>query len=96
MLQLDRVGVAVSSYNMAMEAESLPQLRRVGSLLWHVRTSNALGNRPPKSGDGEDYRKLFEALREMGYAGRVSCEAPCGDFERDASEALKCLREAQR
>ena len=96
MLQLDRVGVAASSYNMALEAESLPRLQRTGSLLWHMRTSNVLGNLPPKSGDGEDYRKLFEALREMGYAGRVSCEAPCGDFERDASEALKCLREAQK
>ena len=95
MLQLDRVGVAASSYNMAMEAESLPQLRRIGSLLWHMRTSTVLGNLPPKSGDGEDYRKLFGALREMNYAGRVSCEAPCRDFESDAAGALKCLREAQ-
>ena len=96
MLQLDRVGVAASSYNMAMEAESLPQLRRVGSLLWHMRTSNVLGNLPPKSGDGEDYRRLFAALREMGYAGRVSCEASCKDFDSDAAEALRCLREAQK
>ena len=44
MLRLDRVGVAASSYNMAMEAESLPQLKRTGSLLWHMRTSNVLGN----------------------------------------------------
>ena len=95
MLQLDRVGVAASSYNMAMEAESLPQLQRSGSLLWHMRTSNVLGNRPPKSGDGEDYRKLFAALREMGYAGRVSMEAPCQSFEADAAEALRCLRGAQ-
>ena len=95
MLQLDRVGVAASSYNMAMEAESLPQLQRTGSLLWHMRTSNVLGNLPPKAGDGEDYRKLFSALREMGYSGRVSCEAPCKDFEADAAQALKCLREAQ-
>ena len=96
MLQLDRVGVAASSYNMAMEAESLPQLQRTGSLLWHMRTSNVLGNLPPRAGDGEDYRKLFAALREMGYSGRVSCEAPCGNFETDAAEALKCLREAQK
>ena len=96
MLQLDRVGVAASSYNMAMEAESLPQLQRSGSLLWHMRTSNVLGNLPPKPGDGEDYRKLFAALREMGYAGRVSCEARCLNFDAEAVEALKCLREAQK
>ena len=95
MLQLDRVGVAASSYNMALEAESLPQLRRVGSLLWHMRTSNVLGNLPPRPGDGEDYRRLFAALREMGYSGRVTCEAACADFDTDAAEALRCLREAQ-
>lgn len=93
MLRLDRVGVAVSSYNMAMEAETLPGLRRAGSLLWHVRTSNALGNRPPRAGDGEDYRALFQTLREMGYSGRVSCEAFCPDVET-AAEALACLRAA--
>ena len=94
MLQLDRVGVAASSYNMAMEAESLHQLKRTGSLLWHMRTSNSLGNRPPQAGDGEAYRKLFEALREMNYTGRVSCEARCANFETEAAEALRCLREA--
>lgn len=94
MLQLDRVGVAASSYNMAMEAESLPQLQRTGSLLWHLRTSNVLGNRPPRQGDGEDYRTLFRALREMNYTGRISCEAPCADFEAEAAEALNCLRAA--
>ena len=92
MLRLDRVGVAASSYNMAMEAESLPQLSRTGSLLWHQRISNVLGNRPPRSDDGEDYRALFHALREMGYAGRVSCEAPFE--EQSAAEALRCLRAA--
>lgn len=93
MLQLDRVGVAASGYNMAMEAESLPQLQRAGSLLWHMRTSNVLGNRAPRAGDGEDYAALFAALREMDYAGRVSMEAPCADGGA-AAEALNCLREA--
>ena len=94
MLRLDRVGVAASSFNMAMEAESLPQLKRTGSLLWHVRTSNVLGNRPPRTGDGEDYCALFEALNEMGYAGRVTMEGACRDFPAEATEALRCLRSA--
>lgn len=92
MLRLERVGVAASSYNMAMEAESLPQLKRTGSLLWHLRTSNVLGNLPPREGDGEDYQALFQALRDMGYAGRVSCEAPFE--EASATGALKYLRAA--
>jgi hypothetical protein len=96
MLRLDRVGVAASLYNMAMEAESLPQLKRTGSLLWHMRVSNALGNRPPKEGDGEDYTSLFAALDEMGYEGRITMEAPCPNFEKDASEALARLKNAAK
>ena len=92
MLRLDRIGVAASRCNMAMEAESLPQLKRTGSLLWHVRVSNVLGNRPPKIGDGEDYAALFEALQEMGYEGRITMEAPCLDFEKEAKEALERLK----
>ena len=96
MLRLDRVGIAASSYNMAMEAESLPALRRCGSLLWHMRTSNVLGDRFPKKGDGEDYRALFAMLKEVKYRGRISCEGSCADFEKDAKEALKCLKEAMK
>ncbi|MBQ8506714.1 MAG: sugar phosphate isomerase/epimerase [Clostridia bacterium] len=96
MLRLDRVGVAASSYNMAMEAESLPQLGRTGSLLWHMRTSNVLGNRAPKSGDGEDYAALFAALKEMGYTGRVTMEGSCADFAADAAAALVCLKNEAR
>ena len=94
MLRLDRIGVAAGSYNMAMEAESLPALRRCGSLLWHMRTSNVLGNHFPRKGDGEDYTALFAMLREMNYEGSVSCEGSYADFENDAKEALNCLKAA--
>ncbi len=96
MLRLDRVGVAASRYNMAMEAESLPQLRRTGSLLWHMRVSNVLGNRLPRTGDGEDYAALFATLGEMDYGGRVSAEGSWVDFDADATAALACLRNACR
>ena len=96
MLRLDRVGIAASSYNMAMEAESLPALRRCGSLLWHMRTSNVLGDRFPKKDDGEDYKALFAMLEEVKYAGRISCEGSYTDFERDAKEALMCLKQAMK
>ena len=94
MLRLDRVGVAASGFNMALEAESLPQLKRTGSLLWHMRVSNVLGNLPPKMGDGENYAATFAALREMGYRGRVTMEGECRDFARDAADALACLKAA--
>lgn len=96
MLRLDRIGVAASRYTMAMEAESLPQLKRTGSLLWHMRMSNVLGNRPPKDGDGEDYAAVFDALDEMDYTGRITMEAPCNNLEKEALPALQRLKAAAR
>lgn len=94
MLRLDRVGVVASSYNMALEAESLPTLRRCGSLLWHMRTSNVLGNRFCFANDGEDYSAMLRMLREMDYTGRISCEGACQNFAIDAKQALLCLKNA--
>lgn len=96
MLRLDRVGVMASGYNMALEAESLPTLRRCGSLLWHMRVSNVLGNRFCAPGDGEDYAAVFEILREMGYEGRISCEGSYRNFAIDARQALLCLKNAAK
>ena len=95
MLRLDRVGVAASMYNMAMEAESICALNGAGSLLWHARVSNVLGNRAPKPGDGEAYADFFTRLRAIGYAGRVTCEADWTDFAAEAGEACRCLRDAR-
>lgn len=92
MLRLDRIGVAASRYNMAMESESNLALRNAGSLLWHMRISNALGNRLPAEHDGEDYSGLFSALLDCGYSGRVSCEGSCTDFARDAKAAYEHLK----
>lgn len=93
-LRLDRIGVAASSYNMAMEAESHSSLKRTGSLLWHMRVSNAIGCHLPKPGDHEDYCGLFKTLREMGYAGRISCEGDCLSFGIGAANAFNCIRSA--
>ena len=92
MLRLDRVGVAASAYNMAMEAETAPALRRCGSLLWHLRLSNVLGNRFPRKDDGEAYAPIFEALKEIRYEGRICCEGVYTNFEADAAEALALLK----
>ena len=95
-LRLDRIGVAASSYNMAMEAESLSSLKRTGSLLWHMRVSNAIGCRLPKAGDREDYVGIFRALRDIGYSGRISCEGDCLSFAPAAKSAFECIQTAYK
>lgn len=96
LLHLEHIGIAASSYNMAMEGEGLAQLQQTGSLLWHVRTGGVLGNRLPRRDDGEDYAALMETLAGMQYRGRISCEGNWSNFQADAAEALFCLKAANR
>jgi len=95
MLQLPTVGVLGDTYHMAVNSEPLDVFAQAGPRLWHVHTANAIGRKLPKAGDGEDYEAIFRALNAAGYEGRLSCEAGAEDFDRDAAEALECLKQAQ-
>ena len=96
LLQLGNVGVAANSGHMGMASESIGTLAQAGAALWHVHVENTLTRRMPAAGDGEDYRRLMNALRSIGYTGGVSaCCAKAGEFSVDAYAALLCLRRAQ-
>ncbi len=95
-LQLNHIKVLADTYHMAMEHEPLSSLVQAGALLQHVHAANALGRTFPRAGDGEDYKALFWALDEAGYAGRVSVEAAYDDFEEDAKAAFEVLDAARK
>lgn len=95
LLQLDNVAVTAHSGHMAMASEPMSALRRAAPLLRHVHIENALTRALPKAGDGEDYRRLTDTLRDIGYAGGVSlCGTIAESFVQDAADALACLRQA--
>lgn len=94
LLQLDNVAVAAHSGHMAMASEPVSALRRAGRLLRHVHLENALTRALPMPGDGEDYRRLFRALGDIGYAGGVSvCGAITDAFADDAARSLQYIRQ---
>lgn len=88
--------VLADTYHMAMSHEPYSVFQFVKEMLVHVHTANSIGRTFPKEGDGEDYRALFAALADIGYAGRVSIEAEFTNFASDAAEALRVLREAEK
>ena len=85
LVQMDCIGVAADSRQMAMVSEPDSALSLAGPSLLHVRANNAMSGRLPAEGDGEKYSTLFRALIKMGYCGRVSC---CGDSENFADDAM--------
>ena len=91
LIQMPHIAVLADTYHMALGSEPLSALTMAGGLLKHVHIANAIGRKFPKEGDGERYADIFETLKEMGYEGRVSVEAGCDDFAKDAREAFKVL-----
>lgn len=96
LLQLPNIRALGDTYHMAMTSEPLSALTLAGNMLAHVHTANALGRILPREGDGEDYTAIFRALKAGGYDGRISCEAGCRDFAKDARDAFLVLDKARR
>ncbi|MCR4578339.1 MAG: sugar phosphate isomerase/epimerase, partial [Clostridiales bacterium] len=91
LINLPHIAGLGDTYHMEMGGESFNSLRMAGSLLKHVHVANAIGRKFPRPGDGEKYADLFEALKDIGYEGRVSVEGGCDDFDADVGPAFEAL-----
>jgi sugar phosphate isomerase/epimerase len=94
MINSPHIGALGDTYHMDCGSEPLEALALAGGLLRHVHVSRSLGSAGrvfPAPNDGEDYRALFDVLKESGYQGWVSVEASCEDFARDAARAAAAL-----
>ena len=38
-------------------------------------------------------KRMLEALRDMGYSGRITGEGKWDDFDADAANACACIRD---
>lgn len=97
LLQLENVGVAAHTGSMAMVSEAPGALRRAAPLLKHVHVENALTRALPAPNDGEDYARLLDTLKDIGYQGGVTL---CGGFTEnyagDAKAALDWIHKEMR
>lgn len=88
--------VLADLYHVSMEKEPISDLTEAGALLRHCHIANPDGRVAPAPSDAYDYRPFFDALREIGYQGRVSVEGGWTNFADEAKTALAYLRELSR
>ena len=84
-----RIRQLADIYHMEQGDESADSIRLAGSLLMHCHIAEK-GTRtaPGLKGDGSEFIPYFEALKDIGYAGGVSCECSWGD-KKDLAKNLE-------
>jgi sugar phosphate isomerase/epimerase len=85
------IRLLADTYHMARDGEGPDSIREAGGILCHAHCAEAKGRVPVGLG-GEDHRPYFRALKDIGYAGRVSIEAKWEDFAAQLQGALDSLR----
>ena len=84
------VSLLADAYHIAVEGEDPAELVRAGGVR-HAHVALADGRGWPVRSDPA-LEGFFRALREAGYAGRVSVEGNSADRAADAAPALRILR----
>lgn len=76
----DNVKILFDLYHMAQSEPSLVEaIKNCGPLIGHVQFADTPGRHQPGTGN-IDFQPAFEALKAVGYSGRVSAEYwPTGD-----------------
>lgn len=88
------VKVLVDFYHLSVEKEPVEHLVRDGrEYLRHVHLANPTGRIFPEDIGEADYRPFIDALHEINYTGRISCEAYTDDVVKNAPLALKFMKE---
>lgn len=86
------IRVLVDFYHLTVEQESPDVLRQLGpQYLQHVHFANPTGRVYPASMDEAAYQPFFQALNDIGYNQRISCEAYTDNFQKYAPIARSLL-----
>ena len=89
----DNIRVLVDYYHLSEENEPCSHVLENGKTqLLHTHTSNPVGRVYPKEEDKINQAPFIRILQELGYEGKVSCEAYTNNFEEDARRALAYFR----
>jgi len=82
-------------YHMKMEDESPENIIKYGDLLFHVHIAEKEGRAAPGV-HGEDFSPYLQALKEVGYKGRMSIECRWENLEVQAKDSLLVLQKQIR
>jgi D-psicose/D-tagatose/L-ribulose 3-epimerase len=84
----------IDFYHLASEHEDPSIVLKAGDHLRHLHTANPEGRVFPLAWGEYDYAPFFAALRQAGYAKRISVEASTKDVQADAPRSIALLRGA--
>jgi len=79
-------------YHMGENGEDYADILQAGADLRHCHIARPEGRKYPLPGDGYDYAPFFAALRQIGYAGRLSIEASPVNGPQDLPVCVEYLR----
>ncbi|MBE5766820.1 MAG: sugar phosphate isomerase/epimerase [Clostridiales bacterium] len=95
-LQLNHIRALGDTYHMAFVSEPTSVFTLNAHQIAHVHTANPLTRACPKEGDGEDYAKILQHLKDGGYNARVSIEAFIEPYIEAATDGFACLDAARK
>lgn len=89
------VRVLVDYYHLTQEQEPVQNLLDLGKeYLFHTHFAKNEGRVYPETmEEDEGYQAFINALKAIGYNGRVSCEAYVTDFDQQAKKAIGFFKE---
>lgn len=81
-----RIQLLGDFYHMRCEKETADSFRKAGAKIRHCHIAELNGRVCPGT-NGEDFSDYFTALRDIGYAGGISCE--CGWPQKKQSDGTR-------
>jgi sugar phosphate isomerase/epimerase len=91
--EINRPGFKVTAdiYHMLREDESAQSIKAAGTWLVHCHIAEEMERAYPGK-YGEDFKPYFEALKEIGFTGKIMIECSWKDFAIENPIALKYLQ----
>ncbi|HZK28172.1 MAG TPA: sugar phosphate isomerase/epimerase family protein [Thermoclostridium sp.] len=90
-VNLPNVGLLADGFHMFKENDNVKNITRVGKLR-HTHVATVDGRKYPVKSD-DLLEAFFKELKAINYNERMSIEGKAEDFEKDAIQALKVLKE---
>lgn len=81
-------------FHVMANHDSISDIKMIGTF-GHIHIASGNGRRYPLSREQEQYEAFMEALKAIGYNGRISIEGKTENLEEDAKTALALLKELE-
>ena len=78
-------------YHMLMDGESHESIKKYGHLIQHTHIAEKEGRAAPGT-HNQDFTAYFQALKDIGYKGKISIECRWEDLEAQAPVSIEAIK----